>query len=149
MDDGTDTTARSVLGLPAWIRTRWPARLAFLLIGARSCSFACLWSVAFFHGGSRAWRDHAVELFALTSVAFAYGLLLVPLLLNRTDVRRSVPFVWCVTFALTWFGLLVEERLGWGPALFVLPPVGALFATLVARRWFSQSPAGGLQDVQR
>ena len=140
MNDCTDTAARSVLGSPAWSRTRWPARLACLLVGTWTCSFACIWSVAFFLDGLRAWRDYAVELIALTFAAFAYGLLL----LTRTDVRRSVPFVWCVIFASTWLGLLVEDGLGSGPALFVLPPVGTLAAMLVARRLFSQSPAGGL-----
>jgi uncharacterized membrane protein YsdA (DUF1294 family) len=135
MVESDDRELRSVFGLPAWIQTRWPERLLFLLLGVWTCSVACVFGVAFFHDGTRAWRENSEALHTVALLGSCLGLF-APLMLMRSDVRRSAPFVWLVTVASTAIGLWLGERLHWDLALLFSPLIGGFIACLAARRWF-------------
>lgn len=135
MNESTDKLTRSVLGLPAWIQARPLARFAFLLVGVFTCSFTCVFGIAYFHDGVRTWREHASGLLSLSLLGFSLGAF-VPLMLMSTDVRRSVPFVWIATVASAALGLWLAERMHWDLALFLTPPLGGFIASLIARRLF-------------
>lgn len=136
MDDGTDMAARSVLGLPAWIQTRRQARLAFLLVGAWTCAFACVSMLTVFHAGWTGWTSKLDSVLLFTSVGAALGSIFAIPILWRSDVRRSVPFTWGCSVLVMVLAIVFESPLSRSSALLWLPWIAMVAGMFVARRLF-------------
>ncbi len=137
MSEPTDTTTGSVFGLPAWILWRRQARFAFLVVGAWTCGFACVSMLTVFHAGLGAWASEFESVLLFASIGGGLGLVLAVPILWRTEVRKSVPFVWASSVVMMALAILFENQLSRSSALLWIPWIAMAAWMLVARRCFA------------
>jgi len=129
------------------LQAHWYARLPFILIGVWAAFFALLLQYALFHDGVSGLGEYVEEMVGGAS----YGALVVGLpavlILNGSEVWRSVPFVWVWTQLSGPLAYLLEERLGSAEALFLLPPAVTIVSMIVARLRYPRPVAAEPAEV--
>jgi len=134
-------TTRSVLGLPAWIQTRFQARIAFLVLGSWTCGFACVSMLTVFHAGPSAWISEFESVLLFASIGGGLGLIFALPILWRSEVRYSVPFVLVSSVITMALAITFESQLSRSSVLLSIPWTMMVAWMFVARSLFPGSPS--------
>lgn len=126
--------------LPERVQTRRLWRLAFLIGGAWTCGFACTSLLTPRATSLGHWASNLVSVLLFATLGCVLGLVFALPILWRTDVRKSVLFVWVTSFGVWTFALVFGEQLRDEQALHAAPWVGMVAAMLAARLVFPWPP---------
>ncbi|MCA8980877.1 MAG: hypothetical protein KDC14_12690 [Planctomycetes bacterium] len=94
-----------------------------------------------FHADWSAWRSEFASVLGYSSLGAGLGSLFAIPILWRSDVRRSVPFVWFSTVLLMALSIAFESQLSRSSFLLWIPWTAMVVGMFVARRLFGPTKA--------